>query len=199
MELTRLILVYVHLIACCVAIGLVLTNDITAIKKLAVGDPYEQDDLEHLRYLKTAVCISLSVLWCSGIALVALDASMEGLDYYTNPKLHAKIIVVVLLTLNGFVLHGTVLPALETFGSLVRLPYQSQILAAFVGAVSGVSWFYAAMLGVGRSLSWQYSLFELLVAYPFILAGAFTIIATLIFWARARLRSGVQSSLASDR
>jgi len=134
-------------------------------------------------------------LWYSGIAIIALDASVEGLEYYTNPKLQAKIIIVLLLTLNGFVLHRTVLPAIEKFGSLVKLPLRSQIVAAFAGAASGVSWFYAAMLGVGRPLAWQYSLFELMMAYPFLLAGGFTMIGALIFWASIRARFGMQSSL----
>ncbi|HSV61072.1 MAG TPA: hypothetical protein VLJ19_19435, partial [Variovorax sp.] len=40
-------------------------------------------------------------------------------------------------------------------------------------AASGVSWLYAAMLGVGRPLSWKYSLLELMAAYPLLIAGGF--------------------------
>lgn len=38
MELLRLGIIYIHLIACCVAIGLILTSDIAMIKQLLKGE-----------------------------------------------------------------------------------------------------------------------------------------------------------------
>jgi len=43
----------------------------------------------------------------------------------------------------------------------------------FCGSLSAVSWMYAAMLGVGRPLAWKYSLSELLMAYPVLIALGF--------------------------
>lgn len=186
MEFTRLAIVYFHLIACCVAIGIILTSDVTMIKKLLTGDPEAPDDLAHLRYVKHVVSLSLIALWISGIAIVAVDASLKGLEYFTNPKLQAKIAIVALLTLNGFLLHGTVLPAIEKFGSLLNLPGTLRQRAIFAGAVSGVSWLYAALLGVGRPLAWKYSLAELLAAYPFLIAGGMATIAALAYRAKSR-------------
>ncbi len=172
MELTRLGIVYFHLIACCVAIGLVLTSDIAMIRQLLSGHAAEPDD-KHLAQLKSTVSLALVALWITGIAVVWLDASSKGLVYFLNPKLQAKIGIVMLLTLNGFVLHGAVMPALEKAGSLLKLSLNQRLLAMFAGTVSAVSWFYAAMLGVGRPLSWKYSLLELLAAYPLLIAAGF--------------------------
>ena len=77
---------------------------------------------------------------------------VQGLPYFRNPKLQAKVAIVVLLTLNGYLLHKAVLPALQRAGSLLHLPLGSRMLAVFAGVVSGVSWFYAAMLGIGQSV-----------------------------------------------
>ncbi|MNC19913.1 hypothetical protein D3C75_678530 [compost metagenome] len=60
------------------------------------------------------------------------------------------------------------------------------MLALFSGALSGVSWFYAAMLGVGRPLAWKYSLVELLAAYPVLIVGGFGMMVLLTAWAKDR-------------
>ena len=94
--------------------------------------------------------------------------------------------IVVLLTLNGYLLHKAVLPTLQRAGSLLHLPLGSRMLAVFAGVVSGVSWFYAAMLGIGRPLNWKYSLVEILAAFPVLVAGGFVAMLALAAWAKAR-------------
>jgi hypothetical protein len=91
-----------------------------------------------------------------------------------------------LLTFNGVLLHQLVLPALEKAGSLLKLQFSMRMFALFAGALSGVSWFYAAMLGVGRPLSWKYSLTEILAAYPVLIVGGFVMMAALTYWAKKR-------------
>ena len=179
MELTRLVIVYVHLIACCAAIGLVLISDFAMIRKLTRGDYSGPDDIAHLHQVMRVVVASLTVLWLSGIAIIYLDVSVKGLDYFSNPKLQAKIAIVCILTLNGFVLHGAVLPSIQKFQGMLHLPFNPLMLAIFSGAVSGVSWFYAALLGVGRPLSWKYSLVQLLAAYPLLIAAGMALLTVL--------------------
>ncbi|MFC5473627.1 hypothetical protein [Paraherbaspirillum soli] len=190
MELLRLGIVYAHLIACCVAIGLVLTSDIAMIKQLINGDALDHSDNTHLADLKKTVSLSLIALWITGIAIVWMDVSGKGLVYFLNPKMQAKITIVVLLTINGFLLHSTVMPALQKAGSLLKLSFSQRTLALFTGAVSGVSWFYAAMLGVGRPLAWKYSLVQLLAAYPVLIAGGFFTMLLLTMWAKNNMGNG---------
>jgi hypothetical protein len=191
MELVRLGIVYIHLISCCVAIGLVLSSDIAAVKQLLSGDPNAGHDREHLLSLKRTVSVALIALWITGIAIIWMDVSVKGLSYFENPKIQAKIAVVVLLTLNGFVLHNVVLPMMEKAGSLLKMPFNNQFLAIFSGAFSGVSWFYAAMLGVGRPLAWKYSLIELLAAYPILIVGGTTMMLTLTTWSKSKANSNL--------
>ncbi|MNF69181.1 hypothetical protein D3C84_510560 [compost metagenome] len=108
------------------------------------------------------------------------------MEYFLNPKLQAKIGIVVLLTFNGILLHSAVLPALKKAGSLLKLSFSLRMLALFSGALSGVSWFYAAMLGIGRPLAWKYSLVELLAAYPVLIVGGFGMMVLLTAWAKDR-------------
>jgi hypothetical protein len=186
LEFTRLGVIYVHLIACCVAIGLVFTSDLAMVRSLFKGEAGTRVDPKHLSELQTSVGAALVALWISGAAVVALDASTKGWEYFANPKLHAKIAIVVLLTLNGYVLHRNVLPLMQKAGSVLRLSFSQQMLAIFTGAVSGVSWFYAAMLGIGRPLSWKYSLVELMAAYPVLIVGGFVSTLVLTVWAKYR-------------
>ncbi len=171
MELLRLGLIYIHLIACCIALGLIIKHDWAMFRRLLRGADtvYRTADM---REAKTVVGAALLALWLSGTAVICLDIATDGIAYLTNPKLQAKIIVVAVLSLNGCVLHRLVLPAWEAAGSLMNLAPQSHALAIFSGAVSAVSWLYAALLGVGEQLSWKYTLLQLLAAYPLLIAGA---------------------------
>jgi hypothetical protein len=186
MEFIRLAVLYVHLIACCVAIGLVLTHDIAMVKALLQGKGPAPEDPHALETLQSTVALALAALWVTGVAIVALDASVKGWAYFGNPKLQAKIGLVLLLTANGVLLHQTVLPMLQKAGSLLQLNFDQRLLAVFAGAVSGVTWFYAAFMGVARPLAWKFSLLELLGAYPVLLLGGFSSMLALTFWAKAR-------------
>lgn len=183
-EFARMGIVYLHLIACCVAIGLVLTSDIAMVKQLFKADPADRLDSKHLSDLQKTVSLALIALWITGVAIISLDASIKGWGYFANPKLQSKIAIVMLLTLNGFALHKYVLPLMQKAGSLLKLSFNQRMLAIFTGAVSGVSWFYAAMLGIGRPLNWKYSLLEILAAYPVLIVGGFASMVLLTAWSQ---------------
>lgn len=185
----RLGIVYIHLIACCVAIGLVLTSDMTFVTQLLKGDTRQEPG--QLTVLQKTVSIALAVLWFTGIAVVTLDASLSGWSYYLNPKIQAKVVIVCLLTLNGLVLHNAVLPALKKAGALLNLSVSRRVLALFAGSVSAVSWFYAAMLGIGRPLNWKYPLTDLLAMYPMFIAAGFFTMLLLTAWAKYRSTAGL--------
>jgi hypothetical protein len=192
MEFIRMALIYPHLIACCVAIGLVLTSDVAMLRRLFDTDPFEDHDLSHLPGLQRTVSVSLIALWVSGIAIVSLDVSNQGFNYLLNPKLQAKVAIVVLLTMNGFALHGVVLPAMQKAGSLLKMPLNQRMLAIFAGVVSGVSWFYAAGLGIGRPLNWKYSLGEILMAFPVLIVAGFVTMLLITAVAKSRQTASQQ-------
>lgn len=186
MEFVSLGVIYAHLIACCVAIGLVLTSDFAMIKQLLQGSDTVHLEQANMDTLKRTITLALQVLWVSGAAIVLLDMSAKGLAYLLNPKLQAKVLIVALLTVNGTLLHSVVMPALIRAGSLLQLEPGMRALSVFAGTVSAVSWFYAAFLGVGRPLAWKFSLGELLYAYPMLIFAGFIAMSRLVKWARKR-------------
>ncbi|WP_427913458.1 hypothetical protein ACPWT1_00310 [Ramlibacter sp. MMS24-I3-19] len=183
LELIRMGIVYVHLLACCIAIGTVFMSDLQLVRELVAGGRGTLDPSE-LRGLHRTLVWTLSVLWVTGLALVGFDAVTKGMQTLLNPKLQAKIAVVVLLTLNGVVLERHVLPALQKAGSLLRLQFGPRMLSVFVGAVSAASWLYAAMLGVGRPLNWKFSLVEIMAGWPMLVVGGFLTMTLVTTWAQ---------------
>ena len=187
LDLTRLAVVYIHLIACCISLGAILASDIGMMARIFQGRDGEPD--AHMQYLKWTVSAALCVLWGTGSFFVWQDSAVSDLAHtLTNPKMQAKIIVVTLLTLNGLVLHYSVFPMLSKAGSLLNLNSHQRVGVIGAGALSGVSWMYAAFLGIARPLAWKYPLQQLLLAYPFLVVAAFAGVWCLTSWAIRRNR-----------
>src|SRR5688572_23766600 len=92
------LLVYIHLLAACVAVGILLTQDYALAR--SQGKPLTTIEMAELKLNAHRVSIALSLLWITGIALV-VNGYLGHPDYIINEKLWAKISVVAILTLNG--------------------------------------------------------------------------------------------------
>ncbi|WP_200947318.1 hypothetical protein [Ramlibacter sp. Leaf400] len=198
-DFIRMGIVYIHLIACCVAIGTVFMGDLDMVRRLLRSSD-DRTDPAHFTSLHTVVSRALIALWITGVALVGFDVWLKGAGILANPKLQAKIAMVCLLTINGLALQQYVLPYLKKTGSLMGLSFSRRMKALFIGSVSGVSWFYAAMLGIARPLNWKFSLTEILAAYPVMVAGGFVGMMALTAWAEYRARyAGMDMELFGPR
>ena len=105
LEFLRLGVIYVHLVACCVAIGLVLTSDVAMVKDLIRRNVATEHDNAHMESLQKPVVVALIALWVTGVAVVGIDYLGKGLEYFMNPKLQAKVIIVALLSYNLSLIH----------------------------------------------------------------------------------------------
>lgn len=189
LDLIRLGIVYIHLLACCIALGSILLSDIEQAWMLwRDGHPTMHE--EHiLDKLHSTISYALLVLWLTGVSILWLDYQTIGFRMFENPKLQAKIFLVILLTLNGQVLSTLIFPTLKREGHLIYMKPSHALLAIFCGSVSAVTWLYAALLGVGRFLSFKYTLFELLWFYPVIILSTFSTITFLTYRKRKHLKS----------
>ena len=132
-DLLRMGIVYLHLIACCVALGTVFMSDLRLVRGLlrSEGGALPPDYLASLHH---SLARALLALWVTGFLLVGLDVWKGGSEVLFNPKLQAKFAVVLLLTLNGLALERFVLPVMKKAGALMRLNFSSRLLAVFIGA-----------------------------------------------------------------
>lgn len=180
------VLTGIHLLGICFGLGGATMLDFWILRWLRWGDlPGEIARI--FGYVSKVCSVGLALLWLSGLGFLALYA-VESPDKLANPKLWAKLTIVLVLTLNGFAISSIVLPS--TLGDL-RRPILDGVsgrrAAAFLmsGAISGVSWYSAFALGLMRE-------FNGTVAYGLLIGLWLTgIVATslgaLVLWMR---RSG---------
>ncbi len=156
----KTLIVYAHLLAACVAVGVLLIQDLALAK--SKGSRLSELAIKELTKSADIMFIALVVLWISGLALVLVGYIDNPQQYLLNEKLWAKFTVVSVLTLNGIALHYFSFPRMISSRGLLGQPAIEQILMALTGAISTVSWLFACYLGIARN--WNYT-----VDYSFVM------------------------------
>ena len=171
----KTLIVYAHLLAACVAVGILLIQDLALAK--SKGTPLSTTAVKDLTKSAEIMFMALIALWMSGLTLVLIGYIDNPQEYLMNPKLWAKFTVVAILTLNGILLHYFSFPRVTSRRGLLGLPTLEQILVTLTGALSTVSWLFACYLGIARN--WNYTtdysfvmfIYSGLVICAFIVAG----------------------------
>lgn len=169
----KTLIVYAHLLAACVAIGILLIQDLALAK--TKGAPLSTTAVKDLTKSAEIMFIALIVLWISGLALVLLGYLENPQQYLMNQKLWAKFTVVSVLTLNGIALHYFSFPRVTSRRGLLGLPTFEQILVALTGALSSVSWLFACYLGIARPWNHTVDYSFVMFIYSGLLVGAFIV------------------------
>ena len=172
-----MLLVFAHLLAASMALGAIVATDLRLLSKLA------QDKVRIAPpnpFVVRIVMLALLLLYLTGGAIVWQGLG-ERPDYLDNPKLQAKIALVVVLTLNAFVLHHVTFPRMARGRRVARWHLTDWVLVAVPVATSNFLWMFCAFLGVARP--WNYSMpmrdiFEIAAAlYLVAQLSVFTILA----------------------
>jgi hypothetical protein len=138
---------FVHVVAFAVTLSAVLHEDLRWWRQRSI-------DAQHLKSAMRTVSVGLAVLWASGLVLVGFAATASPGPWVPSAKLSAKLVVVSLLTLNGWVLHARVFPRLlRELESRTLSPQRLGALPVALGAFSSASWIFASFLGVARPLA----------------------------------------------
>ena len=162
-----------HLLALAAALGPALAADALLVLR-GVFRPITAVTVEMARFLSHFVVIGLAALWATGIPL-ALQVHQGTPEFFTNEKFWAKVFIVAVLSLNGLVIHGFVLPLVADQQGrrlLDGLGTRRRLALAAAGGVSFVSWMFPLVLGVAKELSYVVPASHLLEAYGVALAGA---------------------------
>jgi hypothetical protein len=142
-----LLLVFAHLLAASMALGAIVATDLRLLSKLAqdrtrIAPPNA--------FVARIVVVALLVLYATGAAIVWRGV-LERPDYLANPKLQAKLALVVLLTINAFVLHRLSFPRLARGRRVARWHASDWIAVGIPVGVSNFLWMFVAFLGVARA------------------------------------------------
>lgn len=140
-------------------------------------------------FASKVVDAGLKLLWLTGFGFLLHYALFDPVKLH-NPKVHAKLMVVVILTLNGVFIHTVVLPHLRRqagkplFHGTGRLQRSVFITA---GAVSAVSWYTPVALGVSSQLNFSVPATLILSGYLAMIAATAVFMLTLTgLWSQAR-------------
>jgi hypothetical protein len=141
-----MILVFGHLLAVSMALGAIVATDLRMLSKLAhdkvrIPPPNE--------FVARLVSIALVLLYITGTGIVWLGSRGDP-DYFMNPKLQGKLILVLLLTVNAFMLHRVTFPRLARGRSLGRWKVGDWLLIVPPVALSNCLWMFCAFLGIAR-------------------------------------------------
>ncbi len=146
---------FAHLLFFAIAVGEILRADWRMFRNNTI-------DQHALEATARVVAIALAGLWISGLALVYIDTGFDPALIAERPKLIAKVVVVVALSANGALLHTVAFPMLR--GGTVANRQSAQI-CSMLGAISTVSWLYAAFVGVARVIAAKMTLADFLALY----------------------------------
>jgi hypothetical protein len=196
------LLVGLHLVGLCLGLGGATMLDFWILRWMRWGSlPAE---IARIFLFVSKVCtVGIVLLWLSGLGFLAIYA-LESPEKLANPKLWAKITVVVVLTLNGLIIHSAVLPGvLRDVGRPMLEGISGARTGVFLisGAVSGVSWYTAFVLGMVRE-------FNNTVAYGLLIGlwvaavaagsfGAYTMWLHLREWSVRRQMASIAPAAAS--
>lgn len=140
-------LVYFHLLAMAIAVGRMLEYDFRFLR--SVHRQPTTDSLAELLRTKTSMAFALYILWASGLALVYVGYTQTP-QYLDNEKLWMKLVTVVVLTVNGMLMHRYAFPHMLTGTAFLALPLRTVLTLSLFATVSSVSWLFASFLGIAR-------------------------------------------------
>jgi len=142
----KLIVVFIHLLAVCTALGAIMATDLRLLARLS---EHRMRLAPPNTYVMRLVGGSLLLLWISGGMLLWLGHE-ENPDFLTNPKLIGKLLLVGLLTINAAWLHAQTFPWLTRSRRVARWSFMEALVVAVPVAASNGLWLYCAFLGIAR-------------------------------------------------
>ncbi len=160
------ILRLVHLSGLIMGLGGAMLADYTIFSR-GVIRPVSDYTIIQTRLLSHIVSIGLCILWVSGFALITVKLQLQP-DFMQNPKVWAKIVVVVMLTINGILVHRYVLPlVMRSQGRRLFDGATTRQIAGLtlLGSVSLVSWSLPFVLGKAAGLNFVTPMSSILAAY----------------------------------
>jgi hypothetical protein len=173
----------VHLLGLVGGFGAAALADFLVLRK-AILKPIDRQLIVWLTYLSRIAIGGLVLLWFSGIALVAARYG-ESAAILANEKVWAKVIIVILLTVNGMLVHYLALKRVEARLGL-RL-FDGLLLSecaglSLIASISSMSWVFPFVLGTASELNHKVSVGAVLGVYALLVMLVWMVILFAINW-----------------
>ncbi len=162
----KVIFTILHVISVVVSMGAALMSDML-FSFYAHNKKLSHTETRTLTLLSRVVWLGLIGVVLSGVALFLSDVA----KYMISVKFLVKMSIMIVLLLNGYVLHKYISKFMVKQGFLSAHGYQGKRRLAFVcGAISVTSWFSVLTLGVIESVPITYNLLMLLYVLVVLIA-----------------------------
>jgi hypothetical protein len=177
----KTVLLLGHLAGLTLGLGAVSLMDLYLMRLLR-GDLVTRADADLIALGSRSAALGLGLLWLTGLGFLLLYLNRDP-EMLANPKLHAKMAIVIILTANGVLLHKCVLPRLKRnigrplFGPLA--PAGVRLVLRAAAALSAASWWTPFFLGAVKELNFAAPIWAIL--------GGYMLVAILIYAALATL------------
>jgi hypothetical protein len=166
-------LVMIHLFGLTLGVGGATVIDLVFLRLIVRGIAVKRTHANFVILISKLVTFALIMLWVSGIGF-EIQYWFVSPELIPNPKVYAKLTIVTILTINGFVLHARVLPMFyESIGRPLfdDLRSKKQIFMIVTGTVSMFSWYTPFFLGVAREMNFVVPAWWILSAYASLVLG----------------------------
>ncbi|MCE2596546.1 hypothetical protein K6Y31_17260 [Motilimonas cestriensis] len=159
----KIVLLYAHILSLAAAIGAMIMTELLISRRFR---NFSYDLFEVIQLAHRTINWSLAVLWLSGIGFL-LQGYSEDPAYIMNQKVWVKVLVVALVTLNGYFISRRVLPNIRGLceGNLLAKSVEQALLFRVSISISLAGWLIAVFFGLAKFLSYQANFFELLGGY----------------------------------
>jgi hypothetical protein len=155
-----------HLIGLIMGFGGAVLLDFTIFSR-GILRPVSQFTIHQTVVISRVVFVGLAVLWITGAMLIWMNWQVKP-EYITNQKLWAKIAIVILLSVNGVLIHHRILPLLKAQTGRRLFDHLNKSQLAFmtlVGSVSLVSWITPFILGKASELNYVTPMVVIMAIY----------------------------------
>jgi hypothetical protein len=143
----KTILVFSHFLLSAFVLISILSSDYIFLKNYNI--PLTKQSMHHLESIKNTTLWTLFGLIFTG-AMIIFYGMIRDPSFMMNPKLWAKLMVVSILTINGFFVHHYSEKLNENM-IIAYIPGSLSLKLCYFGAISSTSWLWACFLGVARA------------------------------------------------
>jgi len=181
-QMSRAVVRIFHFIGLSMGLGAATLLDLMIIR-FFLGQEMTQQKLEMFAFLADLVNVGLKLLWVTGLGFLVLYWLTDPVKL-GNEKVWAKMVIVGILTINGWFIHRIVLPFMHGqigYTMLGGVPFRKKFVFVTMGMISFVSWYAPIVIANMPQLNFAVPMVQILIAYAAVLILVMTIAHVVLF------------------
>ncbi len=181
-QMIRGIIRIFHFIGLSMGLGAATLLDLMIIR-FFLGREMTSQTFEMFVFFSDLVSVGLKLLWVTGIGFLVFYYLNDPVKL-SNEKVWAKMVIVGILSINGWFIHRTVLPFM--YGQIGRtmldgVPLRKKFIFVTTGMISFVSWYGPVVIANLPQLNFQVPMVQILIVYAIVLVTVLTCAHLVLF------------------